>query len=327
LASAQCNRIAPSPGNALIVALAGTVTPVGQGKALIFLALALACLDLSLERLMPSFHHIKPERISLNGKRHYIMEDCPGVPDGTVLPSVTTVLSSMAPVGKIMALANWRKRIGPELAKKRTRLATDRGTWLHGVIEDWLLGDDVEHHLKAKAEWAPYFLAVEPFLSGDKDALREVCEPNSLNLIEHCFGISKPLLVESAVAWYDPDAGIGVAGTVDLLAEGGNRKLILPDWKSSFKIKPDYQLSDYKKQLGGYSLALEQMGNCSIDEAWNVIGCYDPEDESSRPCLQLMRLNGSALVCEQSIFKDTVRRYFELHYPGGQAFQLTSDRG
>jgi hypothetical protein len=276
---------------------------------------------------MPAFHHIKPERISLNGKRHYVMAECPGVPDGTVLPSVTTVLSSMAPVGKIMALVNWRKRIGPELAKKRTKLASDRGTWLHGVIEDWLAGEDIEHHLEARPEWAPYYLTIEPFLAGDKETLQQVCEPDSLTLIDYCCGVSKPLLVESAVAWYDADTGIGVAGTVDLLAEGAGKKLILPDWKSSFKIKPDYQLSDYKKQLGGYSLALEQMRDCSIDEAWNVIACYDPEDESSRPCLQLMRLDGSALVCEQAIFKDTLRRYFKLHYPGGRAFQLMPDRG
>jgi hypothetical protein len=80
------------------------------------------------------------------------MADCPGVPDGTVLPSVTTVLSSMAPVGKIMALINWRKRVGAEEANRRTRLAANRGTWLHGVLEDWFGEEDIEHHLDSSPD-------------------------------------------------------------------------------------------------------------------------------------------------------------------------------
>jgi hypothetical protein len=187
------------------------VTLVGQGKALIFLALALACLDLSLERLMPSFHHIKPERISLNGKRHYIMEDCPGVPDGTVLPSVTTVLSSMAPVGKIMALINWRKRVGAEEANRRTRLAANRGTWLHGVLEDWFGEEDIEHHLDSSPTWKPYFDAAIPFLET----------------------IQIPLLIESAVGWFDGEKAIGYSGTLDMVAQMSNGTIALVDWKTS----------------------------------------------------------------------------------------------
>jgi len=72
----------------------------------------MACYDLGLEALfMTVLQHYEPRRISLNGKRHYQAVDFPNVPVGMLLPSVTTVLSSMAPVGKIMALINWQKRV------------------------------------------------------------------------------------------------------------------------------------------------------------------------------------------------------------------------
>lgn len=249
------------------------------------------------------------------------------MPDGTVLPSVTTALSSMAPVAKIMALINWRRKIGESEARRRTRLASDRGTWLHGVMEDWFNGEDIENHLERNPEWKPYFDLMEPFLLGDKDRLTLICDQESLEYIKYCDGIEKPLMTESAVAWYDAESRIGVAGTVDQFAFTKAGKLSLPDWKSSFKVKPQSQLADYKQQLGGYALAIEQMEQCSIDEAWSVLACYDPENDNSVPTLQLVRLDGFELMVQQRIMQDTVRRYFEQEYPGGKAMTLTTDKG
>jgi hypothetical protein len=276
---------------------------------------------------MSSFQRFEPKRISINKKRHYILEGFPNVPEGIVLPSVTTVLSAMAPVGKIMALINWRKKIGEAEARRRTRLASDRGTWLHGVMEDWFNGEDIEHHLTSSPEWQPYFYLMEPFLLGDKQRLESICDENSLEHVRYCDGIEKPLMTEGAVAWYDADLQIGVAGTVDQFAFTKTGLLSLPDWKSSFKVKPESQLADYKRQLGGYALAIEQMEECSIDEAWSVLACYDQEDPESVPTLQLVRLNGFELVTQQRIMKDTVQRYFAAHYPGGKAMTLTVDKG
>lgn len=265
----------------------------------------MACYDLALSRTMPSFERFEPKRISLNGKRHYICESFPNVPEGMVLPSVTTTLSSMAPVAKIMAIMNWRKRVGDDEANRRTRLAANRGTWLHGVLEDWFNGEDIEHHLEKAKEWAVYFQTIDPFL-------------------EH---IAEPVLVESAVAWFDLDREIGYSGTLDMVAKMADGRTALIDWKTSFKEKPDYQLADYKRQLGAYSMAAEQMYDTSIDEAWCVISCFDPEDEKSKSILQLVHLDGFELVSQQRIMADTVKRYFNAWYPGGRAFALTMDRG
>ena len=264
-----------------------------------------ACLDLCLAATVPSFEQFEPKRISLNGKRHYVNEGFPNVPEGIVLPSVTTFLSAMAPVAKVMALINWRKRVGADEANRRTRLAANRGTWMHGVLEDHFDGEDIEHHLEKAPDWRPYFEAVEPFLEG----------------------IQEPLLVESAVAWYDAGLGIGYSGTLDMVAQMTGGAIALVDWKTSYKEKPDYQLADYKRQLGAYSMAVEQMYQQPIDEAWCVIACYDPENEESEPSLQLVHLDGFELINQQRITADTVKRYFNQHYPGGKAFALTMDRG
>jgi genome maintenance exonuclease 1 len=266
----------------------------------------MACYDLSLETLaMTSLERHEPQRISINGKRHYVTTGFPNVPDGIVLPSVTTVLSSMAPVGKIMALINWRKKIGEELARKRTRLAADRGTWLHSVLEEALQGEDIECHLRRKPDWAPYFEVVEPFLEL----------------------IDKPLLAESAVAWWDGNLQIGFSGTQDLLAQMADGSIALIDWKSSWKPKPDYQLADYKKQLGAYSSCLEQMYGVEINSAYCVIACYDPEDKDSEQSLQVLQMEGYELCAQSLIFQDTVTRYFDAFYPGKKAFSLTQDKG
>jgi len=266
----------------------------------------MACYDLGLTALaMPSLQHYQPQRVSLNGKRYYRCLNFPNVPVGMLLPSTTTVLSSMAPVGKIMALINWRKRVGEEEAKRRTRLAANRGSWLHGVVEDHFNGEDIEHHLEKAPDWLPYYEAIEPFLST----------------------IAAPVLIESAVAWWSEKDQQGFSGTLDMVATMGDGSVALVDWKTSYKEKPDYQLADYKRQLGAYAMAAEQLYQQSIDEAWCVIACYDPEDKNSESSLQLVHLDGFELIGQQRIMQDTVRRYFADHYPGGKAFSLTEDRG
>lgn len=252
-----------------------------------------------------SFSHYKPSRISLNGKRHYQVNQFPNVPEGMLLPSVTTVLSSMAPVGKIMALINWRKRVGNEEANRRTKLAADRGTWMHGVIEDLFMGEDIENHLLRKKEWQPYFTAIEPFLEL----------------------IDRPLLAESAVAWWDNGEELGYSGTLDQLALMADGTIALCDWKTSYKVKPDYQLADYKKQLGAYSMAAEQMYGVDIDQAYCVISVYDPEEPTREAELQILQMEGFELVQQQAVMQDTVKRYFNQWYPGGKAFALTLDKG
>lgn len=251
-----------------------------------------------------AFQHFPPNRISINGKRHYIVPPgLPSVPEGLVLPSLTTVLSATAPVGKIMTLMNWRKRVGVEEANRRTRMAADRGTWMHKIIEDFFSEQDIETALELSPKYRPYFDAIYDFLL----------------TIDQC------VLAESAIAyWFDP--GFGYTGTFDQLAIIGGQYVLI-DWKTSYKEKPDYQLADYRQQLGGYAQAIEQMYNIEIDRALCVIAVYDPEDSDSKPSRQIIEADGGELVALGSIVRQRAVQYFADHYPGGKPFTLTMDRG
>jgi hypothetical protein len=246
----------------------------------------------------------EPRRISINKKRHYITNAFPNVPEGMVLPSVTTFLGAMAPVGKIMALVNWRKRVGDAEANRRTRLGADRGTWLHGILEDWFQELDIEHHLDSQPQWRPYFESVVPFLAR----------------------IRRPILVESAVAWWN-GSGHGYAGTLDMVAEMEDGSIALVDWKTSYRLKTDTQLVDYRRQLVCYAMAVEQMYNIRLDGAFDVISCFDSEDANSQPELQVESLPAFELAAEQASLERLLGQYFDRHYPGGTAFAITDDRG
>jgi genome maintenance exonuclease 1 len=62
------------------------------------------------------------------GKRHYALED------GTVFPSVTTVLSELPSKG----LDAWRKRLGEKEANKKSQHGSNRGTALHAALEQYV---------------------------------------------------------------------------------------------------------------------------------------------------------------------------------------------
>ena len=83
---------------------------------------------------MTFFRHVffpvqpKLREKKIDGKRHYVS------PNGKVLPSVTTVLSSMDKDG----IKAWRDRIGAGEADKISSRALVNGTELHSIIENFL---------------------------------------------------------------------------------------------------------------------------------------------------------------------------------------------
>ena len=52
------------------------------------------------------------DRTTVDGKRHYCL------PDGTKVPSVTTILDATKPEEKKQALQEWRNRVGHERAQQ-----------------------------------------------------------------------------------------------------------------------------------------------------------------------------------------------------------------
>jgi len=265
----------------------------------------MACYDLCLASLqMPAFPRYEPNRLQLNKKRYYVCDDFPNVPAGCVLPSVTTIASACSSPGKIAALMNWRRKVGDEEANRRTRNAVDRGNWLHGVLEDFWNGEDIQTHLDSHENYVPYFESIVGFLER----------------------VDSPLLVESAIAWYDPAQEIGYSGTFDMLAKMNSGAYALLDWKTSYKAKPDTQLADYRMQLGAYVQAIEQMYEIEVNEAHCAIAIYDPDTGAGQEA-QVVSLSAAELAMQAGIMVQKVQQFFFDHYPGGRPLTISMDRG
>ena len=70
----------------------------------------------------PKFNYHELSRTSEEGKRLY------STPDGSKVPSVTTILDKTKPAESRAALEQWRKNVGHAKAQAITTEAANRGT-------------------------------------------------------------------------------------------------------------------------------------------------------------------------------------------------------
>ena len=154
-----------------------------------------------------------------DGKRYYTL------PDGTKLPSVTTVLGAM----KKDAIMAWRKRVGEAEANRVSKKATGRGTNVHTLCERYLNNEDMGTMMPDALEM---FLSLKPLL-------------NKVNNIHY----------QEQALW---SKQLGLAGRVDCIGEY-NGVLSIIDFKTSRKIKTKVQIEDYFWQTAAYALMYEEM--------------------------------------------------------------------
>jgi genome maintenance exonuclease 1 len=161
-----------------------------------------------------------------DGKRYYTL------PDGTKLPSVTTVIGAK---GK-KAIMEWRKRVGEEEANKISRKASSRGTNVHTLCERYLnneaLGDIMPD---AKA----MFLPLKPIL-------------NRINNIHY----------QECALW---SVNIGMAGRVDCIGEFDGVLSVI-DFKTSKRIKKREDIDSYFAQCTAYSIMYEELIGNPVDQ-------------------------------------------------------------
>ncbi|MBC7879693.1 MAG: PD-(D/E)XK nuclease family protein [Anaerolineae bacterium] len=160
---------------------------------------------------------------------------------------MTTILAATRPVETVEALVAWGERVGVETAERIRTQSADRGTLLHQLVEQYLLGEPVDRALIAEVR--PWWLSIEPVLQR----------------------ISEIKLMEMPV--YHPL--LGYAGTPDLVANfslgTANQRLTLVDWKSADKEKRADWLSDYPIQLAAYCGALRQTHSLRIEQGMIVL--------------------------------------------------------
>ena len=89
--------------------------------------------------LKERYNYTPLDRASVEGKRLY------ATPDGTKVPSVTTILEKTKPLEKVQALANWRKAVGEKKATEIVTEAANRGTRMHKYLEDYVTSVSYTH--------------------------------------------------------------------------------------------------------------------------------------------------------------------------------------
>lgn len=169
-----------------------------------------------------------------NGSRVYL------TPTGEKYPSVTAVTG----FGNNDYLIEWRDRVGHEEANQITRRAANRGTRIHKLCEDHLLGNPVEISMFDKEVFdsmSKYFPKV-----GDI----------------HC--------IEKRIYSHI----LKVAGTVDLIAEYNNELAVI-DWKTSRWAKSADDIGGYFMQAAAYAQCFYELTDINIDKLVIIMGIDD----------------------------------------------------
>lgn len=158
-------------------------------------------------------------------------------PSGRNYPSVTTVTGFQSK----QSIIEWRNRVGEQEATRISRRASNRGTRIHTLCEDYLLGKPVQ----------PDFFDQEIFKS---------IIPH-LNKIDNVHALESPLYSHH----------LQVAGTVDCIAEYEG-KLAVIDFKTSAKLKERDWIKGYFLQTSAYAVAFEELTGIPVGRMVIIMG-------------------------------------------------------
>ena len=164
------------------------------------------------------------DRTTIDGKRHYCL------PDGSKVPSVTTILDRTKPEEKRQALANWKKRVGEQQAQQITTEAANRGTRMHAYLEHYALEADMKPLPNNPFAQPSWFMAAEVILQG-------LCN------VDEFWGVEVPVYYSGLYA-----------GTTDCLGLWKGQPAII-DFKQTNKPKKREWIDDYFIQLAAYAAA------------------------------------------------------------------------
>mgnify|MGYP003346773179 CR=1 FL=1 len=175
--------------------------------------------------IIEKFNYKSINRTSVDGKRHYCL------PDGTKVPSVTTILEATKSDEKRQILADWRRRVGAAQAQQISTEASGRGTRMH----KWL-----ETYVKEGEMGLP---GTNPF-SVQSHAMANIIVFEGLaNNVSEFWGVEVPVYYSGLYA-----------GTTDCIGVWRDQPAIL-DFKQTNKPKKKEWIEDYFLQLAAYALA------------------------------------------------------------------------
>ncbi len=158
-------------------------------------------------------------------------------PDGSRMPSVTTILDATSDKTHLIA---WRKRVGEQKAKQITQEAAGVGTSMHGFLEHYTKGEELPNKTNLV------------HVQGRKMA--EVVIQDGLSKVDEVWG--------SEVHLYYPDL---YAGTTDLVGVHNGVPAIM-DFKQTNKPKKEEWIDNYKLQGAAYALAHNHIYETDINK-------------------------------------------------------------
>jgi hypothetical protein len=232
--------------------------------------------------IIPKYNYTPLARESVEGKRHYAL------PDGSRVPSVTTILEKTKSAEAKRALADWKKRVGEKQAQAITTEAANRGTRMHTYLERYIRDDelgDLPTNPFAQPSW---FMAAEVILKG-------------LGNVTEYWGSEVPVYYSGLYA-----------GTTDCIGVWKNRPAIM-DFKQTNKPKKREWIDDYFIQLVAYAEAHNHTHNTDI-KSGVILMCTRPEQLAdgsfATPEYQEFELTES----DYAYWQDQWMRKVELYY-------------
>ena len=185
-------------------------------------------------------------RESVEGKRLY------ATPDGSKVPSVTTILDKTKPEEEKAALQAWRRAVGEKKAQEITTEAANRGTRMHKYLEDYVRDGSLREP------------GTNPYSVQSHKMAKHVIEQGLVNVNE-VWGVEVPL--------YYPGL---YAGTTDGCGLHMNEAAIL-DYKQTNKPKKLEWITGYYLQLTAYALAHNKIHGTNIRKGV-VLMCVKPPE-------------------------------------------------
>lgn len=224
------------------------------------------------------FNYMPLSRESVEGKRHYAL------PDGTRVPSVTTILDRTKPEEARQALREWKDRVGHERAQAITTEAANRGTRMHTYLERYVKHDDIGEFPTNPFAQPSWFMAAQVILEG-------------LKHVDEYWGCEVPLYYSGLYA-----------GTTDCVGVWKGRPAIM-DFKQTNKPKKREWIDDYFLQLAAYAAAHNDTHGTDITTGV-ILMCARPSDENSTPQYQEFVLEPK----DFQYWSDQWMRRVELYY-------------
>lgn len=221
-----------------------------------------------------TYNYTACDRTTINGKRHYCL------PDGSKVPSVTTVLDKTKSEESVIALANWRRNVGEKKAQEIVTEAAGRGTRMHKWLENYVINDKLEEP------------GSNPFSQQSHQMANVIID----NAFKHCdtfWGTELPLYYSGLYA-----------GTTDLAGLWKGKEAIL-DFKQTNKPKKREYIDDYFVQLLMYGTAHNHMHNTNIKTGVVLMCSKDFE-------YQEFVIDGAEWDRYERIMWDRIEAYYKL---------------